>query len=52
VGAIRAARVKTGNKKIDLPPLSKLDQKVLCLMGYDYVERTDCQQTPFQKNKY
>jgi len=42
VGALRAARVKTGNKTIDLPPLTDLDKKVLGLMGYDYVEGTEC----------
>ncbi|KAF0685888.1 Myb DNA-bind 5 domain-containing protein, partial [Aphis craccivora] len=42
VGALRAARVKTGNKKIDLPPLSDLDKKVFGLMGHDYVEGTEC----------
>ncbi|KAL5242614.1 hypothetical protein ACI65C_010024 [Semiaphis heraclei] len=42
VGALRAARVKTGNKKIDLPPLGDLDKKVFGLMGHDYVEGTEC----------
>lgn len=50
VGALRAARVKTGNKKIDLPPLTDLDKKVLGLMGYDYIEGTSCPEEQVLRN--
>jgi len=39
---LRNARRQTGNKKINIPELTDSDQKVLSVMGYDYVEGTSC----------
>ncbi|XP_022163236.1 uncharacterized protein LOC111028787 [Myzus persicae] len=40
--ALRNARRQTGNKKNNIPELTDSDQKVLSVMGYDYVEGTSC----------
>ncbi|KAF0735676.1 Myb DNA-bind 5 domain-containing protein, partial [Aphis craccivora] len=40
--ALRNHKKQTGNKQIELAELSEIDNKVLGLVGYDYVEGTVC----------
>ncbi|CAI6347734.1 unnamed protein product [Macrosiphum euphorbiae] len=40
--ALRNDKKRTGNKQIELAELSEIDNKVLGLVGYDYVEGTVC----------
>lgn len=39
---LRNAKRITGNKGNELDELSEIDKKVLGLVGYDYIEGTNC----------
>uniref|UniRef100_A0A2S2NK84 Uncharacterized protein n=1 Tax=Schizaphis graminum TaxID=13262 RepID=A0A2S2NK84_SCHGA len=40
--ALRCAKRLTGNKTIELQELNELDKKVMGIVGYEYIEGTDC----------
>lgn len=40
--ALRNAKRQTGNKSVELVELSDMDSKVLGIVGFDYVEGTQC----------
>lgn len=40
--ALRNAKRLTGNNKVELDELSEIDNKVLGIVGFDYIEGTEC----------